>query len=311
MRLDEELAQTSTDRDSVLTVGVFDGVHRGHRDLISRLVSEASDTARSAGVVTFRNHPASVLKADFEPRYLTGLDERLRLIGALGTDLIAPVTFDSDLASLKPREFIERLQRHLRMRGLVVGPDFALGHRREGDLVKLRALGEEMGFSLTTVDVMLDDGRPIRSTAIRAALADGDVDTAATFLGRTFALDGVVVKGAGRGRVLGFPTANLEVPPRMVVPGDGIYATWALLGDRRLMAATSIGTRPTFDEKERTVEAFILDYQGELYDQKVRLEFVRRLRDEIKYDTAEALQEQIQKDVDQTRAILQAMRPAS
>jgi riboflavin kinase/FMN adenylyltransferase len=311
MRLDEELAQTSTDRDSVLTVGVFDGVHRGHRDLISRLVSEASDTARSAGVVTFRNHPASVLKADFEPRYLTGLDERLRLIGALGTDLIAPVTFDSDLTSLKPREFIERLQRHLRMRGLVVGPDFALGHRREGDLVKLRALGEEMGFSLTTVDVMLDDGRPIRSTAIRAALADGDVDTAATFLGRTFALDGVVVKGAGRGRVLGFPTANLEVPPRMVVPGDGIYATWALLGDRRLMAATSIGTRPTFDEKERTVEAFILDYQGELYDQKVRLEFVRRLRDEIKYDTAEALQEQIQKDVDQTRSILRAIRPVS
>ena len=311
MRLDLELGQYPTDRDSALTIGVFDGVHRGHRQLITQLLRDARNTGRRAGVVTFRNHPLSVLRADFNPQYLTDFDERARLIGELGVDFVVPITFDLELSDLGPKDFVARLQQHLRMRELVVGPDFAMGHKRMGDVETLTALGEEMEFSVRVVDLLVEGGQAIRSTTIREALAKGDVTRAAALLDRNFALTGVVVKGAGRGRTLGFPTANLEPPQGMVSPGDGIYATWARLGERCQMAATSIGTRPTFGEGQRIIESFILDFEGDLYDQRVRLEFVRRLRDEIKYSSVEALQEQVDKDVDQTKAILQVSRPNS
>ena len=311
MRIDQELAVPSPARDSVLTIGVFDGVHRGHRYLIARLIHEGANTGHLAGVVTFRNHPASVLRPDFKPRYLTGLDERLRLISETGVDFVAPITFDSELSKVYARDFVARLQQHLRMRGLVVGPDFTLGHKREGDVAKLTALGEQMGFVVTVVDLLAAGVQAIRSTSVREAVAEGDVARAAALLGRDYALTGVVVKGAGRGKTLGFPTANVAVPPGRAIPADGIYATWARVGERRHMAATSIGIRPTFGESERTIEAFILDFDGDLYGQDVRLEFVRRLRDELKYDTVQALIEQIDTDVGQTRAILEASRPGA
>lgn len=303
MRLDEELAQPSVQQDSVLTTGVFDGVHRGHRHLITRLIAEARKTGRLAGVVTFRNHPASILRPDFKPRYLTDAEERIRLIGDLGVDLVVPVTFDLDVSKLPARDFVARLQQHLGMRGLVIGPDFGMGHKREGDAERLKVLGQEMGFSVRVVDLMEDGGQPIKSTIIRQALAQGDVARVAELVERNFALTGRVVKGAGRGKRLGFPTANLKVSPEMAIPGDGIYATWACVAETCHMAATSIGSRPTFDESEHTVEAFLLDFQGDLYDQEVRLEFVRRLRDELKFDTVEALLKQMAEDVEQTRQI--------
>ena len=306
MGIDRELAQASTDRDSVLTIGVFDGVHRGHAQIISRLVREAADTDRLAGVVTFSNHPASVLRPDFNPQYLTRLEERVHLIGNLGVDFVVPVTFDAELSRLSATDFATRLQHALRMRGLVVGPDFGMGHKREGTGETLNKLGDEMGFSVTTVELLQDGDRAVKSSAIRKAVADGDIIVAASMLGRNFALTGTVVKGVGRGKTLGFPTANLGVPQGMALPEDGIYATWVHLGDQRYMAAASIGTRPTFDEVGRTIEAFILDFEGDLYDRELRLEFVRRLRDEVKYDTVEALQEQVDRDVDETRAILRA-----
>ena len=304
MKIDEELAQLAPQGESVLTIGVLDGVHRGHRRLITHLTREAADAGRLAGVLTFRNHPASVLRPDFKPQYLSDLGERVRLIRELGVDFVFPITFDLELSKLGPRDFLLKLQRRARMSGLVVGPDFALGHGREGDVRALSVLGEEMGFSVGVVDLLVEGGEAIRSTVIRQSLARGDVGRVSEMLGRTFALAGVVVKGSGRGHSLGFPTANLQVPPEMAVPGDGIYATWARLRDRCYMAATSIGTRPTFDETERTVEAFILDFDGDIYEQKIRLEFVQRLRDEIRYDTPEALQEQVARDVEQTRTIL-------
>ena len=309
MRIDSELAGFSTDQDSVLTIGVFDGVHRGHRHLISRLRSEATDMGCLAGVVTFRNHPASVLRRDFKPQYLTSLDERLRLLKELGVDQVIPVTFDLELSKLRAREFLALLRRHLRLRGLLIGPDFSMGHDREGDAKALAALGQEMGFSVSVVDLLRDGEDAVRSTLIRQALAQGDVARVEKMLGRSFALAGVVVRGVGRGRTLGFPTANLEPPQGVAVPGDGIYATWAHVKARRYMAATSIGTRPTFDERRRTIESFILDFEGDLYEHEIRLEFVRRLRDEVKYDTVQALQEQVDRDVDQTRAILGVSHP--
>jgi riboflavin kinase/FMN adenylyltransferase len=309
MRIDEELAQLSPDADSVLTIGVFDGVHRGHHHLISRLTSDAGSSRRLAGVVTFRDHPASVLRPDFKPRYLTRLDERVGLIERLGVDFVVPVTFDLELSRLSARGFIERLRRHLRMSALVIGPGFVMGHKQEGTEETLVALGQEIGFSVTAVGVLMDGGRAIRSTMIRQAIAEGDVADVSQLLGRSFALRGIVAKGAGRGKTLGFPTVNLAVPPDMAIPGNGIYATWARWGERVLMAATSIGTRPTFAESERTVEAFILDFDGDLYGRELRLEFVQRLRDEVKYDSVQALQDQIASDVDQARSALQTSRP--
>ncbi len=308
MKIDQELAELTPERDTMITIGVFDGVHRGHRHLIAQLIREATDTGRLAGVVTFRNHPASILRADFVPQYLTSLDERIHLLKELGVDFVIPITFDLALSKLPARDFVIQLRKRLRIRGLVVGPDFAMGHKRDGDMKALAALGKEMDFSITVVDVLSDNGDAVRSTAIRRALVEGDVSLVANMLGHNFFQTGIVVKGEARGRTLGFPTANLEVSPGMAIPANGIYATWACIGRERHMAATSIGTRPTFQESQRTIEAFLLDFDGNLYDQEMRLEYVQRLREELKYDTVEALLEQIHKDVDQTRAILKADR---
>ena len=307
MNIDQELGGFTPDRESVLTIGVFDGVHRGHRRLISHLMEEAGRIGLLAGVVTFRNHPASVLQHDFEPRYLTTLDERVGLMAAMGTDFIVPISFDLELSKLRARQFATLLRQHLRMRGLVVGPDFAMGHRREGDVDTLRSLGREMGFSLYVVESYLnEDGQAVKSTTIREALSRGNVASVSSLLGRNFALTGKVVRGQGRGGPLGFPTANLDVPQGMAVPGDGIYAAWAHIGPQRYMSATSIGVRPTFGGGENTIEAFVLGFEGDLYDQQIRLEFVGRLRDEVKFDSVRALQEQVNRDVDQARAALQS-----
>ena len=306
MKIEKELARVSPDRDSVVTIGVFDGVHKGHTHLISYLAREARRAGRLSGVVTLRNHPASVLSSDFKPFYLTDVEDRVRRIEKIGVDFVVPVTFDLELSGLSARAFASLLQDHLQMAGLVIGPDFALGHRREGDAATLASLGQEMGFSVHVVEPLIEDGQPIKSTAIREALATGDVTDAAGLLGRNFVLTGTVVEGQGRGQPLGFPTTNLEIPEGMAVPGDGIYATWAVLGTRRLMAATSIGTRPTFGAGPRAVEAFIMDFEGDLYGQQLRLEFVRWLRGEERYASVRDLQEQVEKDIDQARAILRS-----
>ena len=308
MRLDEELSEFSPDREMELTIGVFDGVHRGHRHLVEQVAREAAKTGRLAGVITLRNHPASVLDPNFTPRYLTTVEERVRILGELAVDLVIPITFDRELSLLSARDFVTHLRTHLRMGGLMVGPDFTLGHNREGDLKMLDRLGHEIGFSLRVADVLTDGDRTIKSTTIRQALGQGDVGRAAKMIGRTFALPGVVVRGVGRGKTLGFPTANLEPPDAIAVPKDGIYATWASIDDVSYMAATSIGSRPTFNETNRTIEAFILDFDGDLYGREVRLKFVRRLRDEAKYDAIEDLQAQVDIDVEQTREILGAIR---
>ena len=193
------------------------------------------------------------------------------------------------------------------MKQLVVGPDFAMGHRREGDVSMLASLGEEMGFSVAVVEPFIgDDGEVIKSTLARAALSRGDIARVSNLLGRPFGLSGTVVKGRGRGGPMGFPTANLEVAEAIAAPGNGIYATWAHVGEDRYMAATSIGVRPTFKEGDHTVEAYLMDFEGDLYGRDIRLEFMDRLRDELGFDSVEALQEQIDKDVHRTRAVLEA-----
>ena len=307
MKLDDELALASRDRDSRLSIGVFDGVHLGHRHLLKRLIAEATSAGHLAGVVTFRNHPASVLRPDFQPHYLSSVEERVRLIGDSGVDFVAPVTFDEEVSKLSAKDFVVRLQRTFRMRGLVVGPDFGLGHKRQGDVKALTALGAALGFDVKVVESLEDSGGPVKSTAVREALAHGEIVHAARLLGRNYTLTGVVVGGDKLGRTLGFPTANLEATPGMAVPCDGIYAAWALLREKRFMAATSIGTRPTFGDNVRVIEALLLDFQGDVYGQNLRLEFVQRLRDQVKFDAVEELLEQIDRDVEQTRGVLQEL----
>ena len=308
MRIEQELEQAQNDKDSVLTIGVFDGVHRGHQSLIAKVIVEAKNKGAASGVLTFRNHPDSVLNPKFQPQYITSIVERIRLIKELGVDFVVPVTFDKEVAGLRARRFVELLGGKLRMRGLVVGPDFAMGYKREGNVDVLSQLGAELGFKVSVVDLLSEGGDAVHSTSIRRALTEGSVGDVARMLGRNFAIIGAVVSGDKRGRTLGFPTANIEVGQSMAIPGNGIYATMAVVDGKSHMAATSIGTRPTFDGKGRTIEAFLLGFDNNLYNKQLRLEFVQRLRDELKFDSVDALLKQMELDVEQTRTLLQVER---
>ena len=246
MSLEEDLAHLSPERDSALTIGVFDGVHRGHRHLVGALVEEARESGLLAGVVTFRNHPITVLRPGARVQLLTDVPERTRLLKDLGVDFVAAVEFDPALASLSSREFLGVLASELKMRRLVVGPDFAMGRDRDGSVETLPAIASELGAGFKAVDLVTDPSGIVKSTAIRKQIAEGEVAGAAKLLGRNFSLTGTVGSGMKRGRDLGFPTANLEVDTDLVIPGDGIYAAWAHLESGSYMAATSIGLRPDF-----------------------------------------------------------------
>ena len=312
MSIEEDLSHFDLDSDSTVTIGVFDGVHRGHRHLIDRLVQEARGAGTLAGVVTFKNHPITVLRPGVDVRFLTGLDERVRLLKELGVDFVVPVSFDRELAGLSSREFLTRLYESLRMRRLIVGPDFAMGRDRDGTLETLPAIGESVGFTFESVDLMTDSAGVVKSTTIRNSIAGGEVSRASRLLGRNFAITGIVGHGEERGRELGFPTANLELGPGLMFPGDGIYAAWAHLESGSHMAATSIGVRPTFDDGEdRTIEAYLLDFSDDIYGQTLRLEFVQYLRGEEKFDTLQALLDQMDDDVRRTRDILTSARSAA
>ena len=293
----------------MLTIGVFDGVHRGHRHLLSRLTSEAERHGLTSVVITFADHPRGVLHPDAAPMLLTTVDERVALLGETGVDLVIPVSFDKALSTLTAREFAVLLKEHVHMTGLIVGPDFAMGHRREGDGTTLAALGQEMEFFVEMIEPLRSgEGPAVKSTSIREAIAEGDMARAAVMLGREYSLTGTVVKGHGRGSGLGFATANLSVPKDAMMPRDGIYAAWARVEGERYMAATSIGFNPTFEGSGHSIEAHLMDFEGDLYGVEVRIDFVRRLRDELKFDTVEGLQQQIDTDVAETRAALEASR---
>lgn len=307
MRIRRELEGLGLEGGSAVTIGVFDGVHLGHRSLVSRLKELAGLRGLSSVVLTFRNHPASVLRAGFEPRYLTVPEERVRLLRETGVDLVVQATFDAALSQLGARAFAGLLQDTLGMKALVAGPDFAMGRNREGSVAFLGETGQEMGFEVEVVEPLLGpQGEAVRSTAIRAAVSSGEMERAAAMLGRSYSITGTVVRGHGRGGPLGFPTANLQMPGESLAPRDGIYACWVEIDGSRYMAAASIGERPTFPGAGRSVEAFVMDFDGDLYGRELRLELVRRLRDEEKFDSIEQLRLQVDRDVEATRRLLKA-----
>jgi len=304
MQIEEELARLSPSKDMLLSIGVFDGVHLGHKYLLSQLKERARQEDCLSGVVTFRQHPQAVLSPRTKLPCLTDLAQRIRLLKGEGIDTIITLSFTRELAQLSPRQFIGLLKKYLRMRGLVIGPDFALGRNREGDTNTLGALGKDMGFSVTVIPSVVINGEVVSSTAIRNALAEGDMKKVSNLIGRPFSLHGRVIPGAGRGIGLGFPTANLDVDRQQALPPDGVYATWAYIDGKAYHSMTNIGQRPTFGGGERAVEVYILDYRGELYGHKLRIDIIERLRREERFNTAEELKRQLTEDIRQGKALL-------
>jgi riboflavin kinase/FMN adenylyltransferase len=304
MLVEEELAELSSEKDMLLTIGVFDGVHLGHRYLISQLKERARQQNLLSGVVTFRQHPLEVLSPQTELPYLTNLVEKVNLLKKEGVEAVITLSFTPELAQLSAGQFVSLLKKYLRMRGLVIGPDFALGRDREGNADALRKLGQEMDFSVTVIPPVKINGEIVSSTAIRNALANGDMKRVISLIGRSFSLQGRVTTGASRGLKLGFPTANLEIDSKQTLPPEGVYATWAYVDGKAYQSVTNIGRRPTFGGNQRTVETYIIDYRGNLYGRELKIDIVERLRSEKRFDTVEELKKQIAEDVKRGKAIL-------
>jgi riboflavin kinase/FMN adenylyltransferase len=305
MPVHQELPSHPPHGNTVLTVGMFDGVHIGHQHILDNLKNIASQGVMLSGVLTFVNHPRTVIAPGACVEYITSVEDKLALLKNTGVDIVLPLTFDLELSRLSVHEFVDLLQNRLNMTGLVMGPNFVMGHNREGTPETLAAIGLEKGFSTTVIAPVSKNDKRVSSTAIREAISAGEMHKASAFLGRPFTIHGKVIKGNARGRTFGFPTANLGIYKDRITPKDGIYATWTYVDSKRYMAATNVGVKPTFGENERMVEAFILDYNGDLYDSEITVEFVHRLRDELRFETTEALVVQIQKDVEQTRRLLE------
>ena len=289
---------------AALTIGSFDGLHLGHQAVIEHLGRRASELGLRRALVTFEPHPRCVLDPENCPKNITTLDEKLRLLEQLGVDEAVVLLFTRDLAGQSAADFMAALLASVDVRVLVTGHDFALGRGREGDLDWLGDFCAGHGLELDVLEPQRLDGRELHSSDIRRLVTLGDVDQANRLLGREFALQGMVEHGHRIGRGLGFPTLNVSVTPNKLVPGAGVYAGRARVGAQTFMAAIGVGYRPTFGGTDLTVEAYLLDYEGDLYQQRVEVAFTARLRDELKFESPEALAEQMRRDVEETRRLL-------
>ena len=303
MSFSQRLAGFAPDRDTVLTVGVFDGVHLGHKHLLNHLI-EWTTPSCIPSVVTFSNRPVTVFRPGTFPSYLTTPEHKLSLLKEAGIELVASLEFTEELSQVTARQFAELLSDTMRMKGLVLGPDSALGKGREGDLAYMQAEGERLGFWVRSVPPLELAGQPVKSRVVREAVVAGDVSRGSGLLGRNHSLSGTVVVGDQRGRTLGFPTANIDVYPGLLWPGDGIYATWAHFGGKRHLSATSIGVRPTFGLTQRLVEVYVMDFSGDLYGQQMTVEFVDKVRNQETFADIDALIARIGQDVSDSRAVL-------
>jgi riboflavin kinase/FMN adenylyltransferase len=305
MRVVYSLSDARLNVDSVVTIGAFDGVHRGHRVVIDSVRRAAVGRGRAAVVVTFFPHPGVVL-GRAEPFYLTSTEEKIAVLDAAGIDLVVVMPFTLETARTRAADYVSMLVEQLRMREVHVGYDFAFGYQREGTVDFLRRTGPERGFDAVVIDALTNDGETISSTGIRQALRAGDVARAAQWLGRPFQLSGTVIEGDRRGRTIGVPTANLDVWKDHAVPAKGVYACWAWVGDAKFGAAVNVGVRPTVaDDPFPTVEAHLLDFDRNIYGTTVALDFVARLRDERRFPGLDALLAQIKRDVEMTRRMLE------
>ena len=298
---------------SVVTIGAYDGVHLGHQAIIAQVRQLADELEARSVVVTFDRHPASVVRPESAPRLLTDVDQKLELLCATGVDATVFVRFDEQQSHESPQSFVERvLVGCLAARRIVVGADFHFGSNRSGNVALLSELGALHDFEVEPLTLVArTDGvdEPLSSTAIRRAMAGGQVDLAASMLGRPFQARGIVVQGDQRGRTIGFPTANVEVPSVICLPADGVYAGWYLRPDgERQACAINLGRRPTFYEHadHSLLEAHLLDFEGDLYGEQARVEFTHFLRSERKFDGIDTLITQLKYDVEHARGLLGA-----
>ncbi len=293
-------------KNTWLTIGVFDGVHRGHREIIRKLTTDAHADNAPAILLTFDPHPASVLTGR-DIKCLTTPDERADLLKTLDLDIVITQRFTRDLSTATAQEYMSRLKQTLDLKHLLIGYDFALGKGREGNASRLTEIGRELNYTVEVVNALSDESGVISSTEIRKLVATGNVTEAAKLLDYNYSMSGEVIHGAGRGRSIGIPTANVDYPKQKVMPSNGIYACWAYLGNEKFMAATNIGFNPTFTPERQvpSLEAYLLDFDRDIYGQNLKLEFVSRIRDELKFDSVEALIEKIHEDVRKTRELLE------
>ncbi len=292
---------------SWLTIGSFDGVHRGHQEILKHLTSDKNKQHRPVVVLTFFPHPAIVLGRRKEPFYINTPEERAELLIEYGADHVITQTFDLEIAKIPAITFVESLQWYLGFEKLVVGPDFALGHNREGDIQFLRTAGNKFGYSVDVVSPYQVASVVVSSSDIRKLIREGSVEKAALFLGRPFFLRGTVVPGDARGRLIGFPTANLNTWNERAVPKPGVYACIVQFGDTNFKAVTNIGYRPTFNNKPEKplVETHLLDFNDDIYGDEIQIDFIQRLRDEIRFPGIDYLISQIEDDISHARQIFE------
>ena len=307
MSLEEDLARYRSDQGSVLTIGTFDGVHKGHQWLVQQLSRRAGDLDLKSIVLTFDKIPRTVIRPDIVVPYLTTLPDRLSLLRSLGVDTVVTVAFTSELSQLTAEQFMSAVVKNLHLKHLMIGPGFALGRNRAGTFEKLQELGEDLGYTVEMLEPYVGaKSQTIRSTKVREMIEQGAIDQANDFLGRSYSLSGVVYEGHKRGKDLGFPTANIDFAKERAIPQDGVYVTRAFLNAKQYFSVTNVGDNPTFGDEERYIEVHILDFTEDIYGADLRIEFVRRLREEIKFDSVESLVSQMHDDVSDARAILES-----
>jgi len=304
MSIEKELSTINPYKNTLITIGVFDGVHIGHQSLLSFLNRKAKENGWLSAAITFKTHPETIVSPVKQHPWLTNLATRLNLIKSSGIDHVIALPFDKEISRMDAQRFTELLQKYLKMSGLVIGPDFAMGSNRQGNADTLRQLGSERGFSVDVVNPFFYNIEVISSSAIRQLLAQGNVKKAGRFLGRPFRFSGCVISGNKAGRTLGFPTANLEPKPEFAVPCNGIYTTMTTIDNKTLPSVTNIGIRPTFDSNKYLIETHIPDYHNDIYGQIISIDFIDRIRDEKRFNTVDELKAQIAQDVETARAQL-------
>lgn len=285
-----------------VTIGIFDGVHVGHKKIIGLLKNEAREKGLHSCVVTFHPHPQKVLRKTAMP-LIVPLRERLKLLEKEGVDITVCFNFTKEFAQISAKDFVrDTLVRKLRVRTIFVGPDFFFGRKREGNIDLLESLGRTHGFETKIVEPVSLDNEPVSSTVIRDLIENGKVEKAGRFLGRNFFIEGRIKEGEKRGRVLGFPTANLDTDWELL-PKRGVYVTWAYIDETSFKSITNVGIRPTFDANQLLIETHLLDFSGDIYGKTMRLEFLERLRDERRFESIDALVAEIRKDVEKAKEI--------
>ncbi|MCZ2111844.1 MAG: riboflavin biosynthesis protein RibF [Dehalococcoidia bacterium] len=300
-----QLAAGAPGPDTALTIGVLDGVHRGHQALLGRLRDEARSRALAPGVVTLHPHPITVLRPEVAPSYLTSLEDRIELMRDAGADWVIPLTFTSEVSEVTAEELASAFYELLRMRLMVLGPDAAFGRGAPKDTFeRMKTLGAALGFEVLRIEPLMHDHERYSSTAVRNALRDGDMERVTALLGRNYRLSGPIIHGFERGRTIGFPTANISIAADRALPSLGVYASRAHVGNRAFIGATNIGRRPTFDAGHVSIETHLLDFEGDLYGERMDLEICHRIRGEIAFRSVDRLVAQIARDIDDVRSTL-------